>query len=117
MPGGHKFPFATGERRIIHQHTHADRRWIDIYELQGRTFLAIGQRFADINFLEASQADDVARAGMFDLDLLETGVGEEGGDRRAFAAAVAMNAHDRIAYADPAAHNPAQGNPAKVIIV
>ena len=67
VPRGDELSFATGEGRIVHENPHADRRRIDIHELQRRALLAIGQRFADVNFFKAGQPDDVAGAGMLGL--------------------------------------------------
>ena len=72
MPGGNKLSFPPGEWRIVDQNSHPDCRRINIHKLQWRPFLAIGQRFADINFFKAGQSDDVTGAGVFDFDLLQS---------------------------------------------
>ncbi len=77
MAGGNKFSFPPGERRIIDQNSHPDRRRINVHKLQRRAFFAIGQRFADKNFFKAGQPDNVTGAGMFDLDLPQSGVSKK----------------------------------------
>ena len=71
MPSGYEFSFAPGERGIVHQDPHPDSGRIDIDELQRRSFIRIGQRLANKNFLEPGDANNIAGAGMFDLDLLD----------------------------------------------
>ena len=61
---GDELPFAPGEGRVVDQNPHPDGGRIDVDKLQRRALLAIGQCFADENFLETGQADDVAGAGM-----------------------------------------------------
>ena len=100
------FPSRPANGRIVDQNPHADGRRIDVDELERRALLAIGQRLADVDILEATEADDVAGAGVLGLDLLQAGVGEKRGDIRAFAAAVAMNANDGVADRDAAANDP-----------
>ena len=78
---------------------------------------AIRQGFADINFFETSQPDDVADAGVLQLHLPHSGESEEPGDAGPLAAAIAVNANDRIADVDPTAHDAPQGDPAEVIAV
>ena len=94
MPCRHEFSFAPGKRRIIDQNVHPNRRWIDIHELKWRSFLAIGQRFADVNFLEPGQPNNVASGRMFDFHLLQSGVGKKSSDSGPFPSAVTVNAHD-----------------------
>src|SRR5713101_2605149 len=70
MSRRHKFSLATGKRRVVDENVHADRRWIDIHELERYAFFAVGQGFADVNFLEAREPNDVAGGGVLYFDLL-----------------------------------------------
>ena len=117
MPRGHKFSIPTRKRRIVYQDPHPDCRRIDIDKLQRRADLLVGQRFANVNFLEASETNDFARARVFSLNLLKSLVSEECRDRRAFATTVSMNANDRIADADAPTYYPAQRDTAEVIAI
>src|SRR5205814_7977913 len=117
VPRGHKLSFASGERRIVHQNPHPDRGRIDVDELKWRMFFPIGQGLADVNFLEPSQANDIADAGMLQLDLTHSGKGVEAGDAGALAPAIAVNANDRVTHAHAPAHDPAQRDPAEIIAV
>ena len=117
MAGGDELPFASGKGRIVDQDAHANRRRIDVDKLQRLALLAIGQCFADVNFLEAGEADDVAGAGVLRLDLLQACIGEERGDVGALAAAVAMDANDGIADRDATADDPPESDAAEVIAV
>ena len=83
----------------------------------GVTLFAIGQRFADVNFFKTGQADDVAGAGVLQLDLSHPGKGIKPGHVGALAAAIAMNADDRIAHADASADDAPKRDPPEVIAV
>src|SRR6478736_6306381 len=117
MAGGDKFSFTSGERRIIDQNSHPDCRRINVHKLQRCAFFTISQRFADKNFFKAGQPDNVTRAGMFDLDLLQSGVSKERRHRRALAFAVTVNANDRIAHVHAPAYDSAERNSSEVIAV
>src|SRR5439155_12954762 len=77
MPRRNKFSVATGKRRIVDQNVHANRRGIDIYELKRRTFFAVSKTFADVNFLETSEANDVAGSRVLYFHLLQSRVGKK----------------------------------------
>src|SRR5207237_9788643 len=106
MPCRDKFSFAAGKRRIVDQNVHANRRRIDIHELQWRPFLAIGQRFADVNFLETSEPYDVTGGRMLYFDLLQSRIGKKRRDCGPLPAAVTLDADDRIAHRTAAAYDP-----------
>ncbi len=74
-------------------------------------------RLADEHVLEAAQADDVARAGVLEFDLLHALVAEERRDVAALAAAVAVGHDDRVADAHAARQDAPVGDPAQVIAV
>ena len=70
MPCSHEFSVAPCKRRIIDQNLHANCWRIDIDELKRRALLAIGQCFADVNVLKASDPNDVTGARLLYLNLL-----------------------------------------------
>src|SRR6267378_3313825 len=110
----HLVAFAS---HLLHQNAHTNGGRIDIDELQRRALLPIGQRFTDVNLFKASEPDNLARAGVFRLNLLEAFVSEKCGDRSAFATLIAMNAHNRVTYGNPTADDAAQRDPAEIIAV
>src|SRR5207237_4833272 len=91
MPGSDKLSFAPCERRIVHQNTHSNRRRIDIDELQWCTLLPVGKGFADVNFLESGETDNLAGAGMVYFHLLKACVGKERRNRSALAPLIARS--------------------------
>src|SRR5712664_4972673 len=107
MTSSHKFPVATGKWRVIHQNTHPDCGRVDVDEFQRRVFFALSQSFANVNFFEAGNSNDVPGRRFLDLDLLETRVGENRGDGGAFWRMVPVQTNNRIANADSTADNPA----------
>ena len=117
MPRGDKFSFAPGKRRIVHQDAHANRGRIDIHELKRRPLFAVGQCFADVNFFETGQPDDVAGGGVFYFHLLQSLVGKKRCHCSPFAAAIAMNADDRVADRHATADDSAERDSAEVIAV
>ena len=117
VAGGDELSIATGKGRIVDQDPHPNGGRIDVDKLQRRALLAIGQGFADVNFLETGQADDVTGAGVLGLDLFQAGIGEERGHIGAFAASVAMNANHGVADRDATADDAPESDPPEVIAV
>src|SRR5438067_13537061 len=97
MPRRNKFSVAAGKRRIVNQNVHANRRRIDIHELKQRTFFAVSKSFADVNFLETSEANDVASGRVLYFHLLQSRICTKRGDTTTFPTAIARNIDDRIA--------------------
>src|SRR5438270_12392012 len=106
MAGGNKLSFPSGERRIVDQNSHPDRRRINVHKLQWRSFLTIGQRLTDKNFFKAGEPDNVTGIGMFDFDLLQSGVGKKRRYRRTPAFAGTVNTNNRIAHLHATAYDP-----------
>jgi hypothetical protein len=97
VSGSYKFSFPAGEGRIIHQNTHPDRRRIDVNELQGRPFLAVGQGFTDVNSSKLARpliAPALACLPPPAPALLR----KNGRDGGTFAALITMDANNRIAH-------------------
>src|SRR5205809_2117455 len=115
MPRRNKFSVATGKRRIVNQNVHANRRRIDIHELKRRTFFAVSKSFADVNFLETSEANDVAGGRMFYFHLLQSHVGKKRRHSSTFPATIAMNADDRVADRDATADDTPERNSSEII--
>src|SRR5437667_956989 len=113
----HKFSFAPGKRRIVYQNLHANRRRIDIHKLKRRPFFAICQGFADINFLETGQANDVAGGRVFYFHLLQSRVGKERRDCSPLMAAIAVDADDRVANYYATTDDAPERNSSEVITV
>src|SRR6266581_3699246 len=117
MSRRHKFPLASGKRRIVYQNAHSNRRWIDIHKLKRGALFSIGQCFTDISVFKSGQAHDFASAGLLGFDLFETGMGKERRDRSAFAISIAMKTDSRIANADAAADDPTESDAPDIITV
>src|SRR5207244_137146 len=79
------------------------RRRIDIHELKRHTFFAVDKSFADVNFLETSEANDVAGGRVLYFHLLQSRICKKRRDSSTFPATIAMNADDRIADRDATA--------------
>ena len=77
----------------------------------------VGQGLADVNFFEAGQADDVAGAACLISICSRPCVSEKSSHVRTFAAAVAVNADDRVAHGDAPADDPAQRDAPEIIAV
>src|SRR6266700_6252530 len=117
MPCRHEFSFATGKRRIIDKNVHPNSRWIDIHELKWRSFLAISQRFADVNFLETGHPNNVASGRVLYFNLLQSRVSKKRSHVRLFPATVAVDADDRIADRDAPAYDASERDAAEIIAV
>src|SRR6266446_1012903 len=117
MSRRHKFPVATGKRRIVYQNAHSNRRRIDIDKLKRGALFSVGQCFTDISVFKSGQAHDFASARFLGFDLFETGMGKERGDGSAFAISIAMKTDNRIANADAAANDATKSDAPDIITV
>src|SRR6266478_5904239 len=117
MPCRDKFSLAPGKRRIVDKNVHPNRGWIDVHELKRRSFLAIDQSFADVNFLKAGESNNFAGGRMFDFDLLQSGIGKKRGDGSPFPPTITVNADNRVASSDAPAHDASQRDAAEIIAV
>src|SRR5206468_12602125 len=117
MPRGNKFSIAAGKRRIVNQNLHANRRRIDIHELKRRTFFAVSKSFADVNFLETSEANDVAGGRVLYFHLLQSRICKKRRDSSTFPTTIAMNADDRVADRDATADDTPERNSSEIIAV
>ena len=94
MSRGYEFSLTAGKRRVVHKNVHANRRRIDVHELKRRPFFTICEGFADINFLETGQPNDLASGRVFYFHLLQSLVSKERCHGSAFAPAITLNADD-----------------------
>src|SRR5207249_3592638 len=117
IPCRHKFSFSSGKRGIVDQNVHANRRRIDIHKLKRRPFFAVCEGFADINFLETGEPNDVAGGRVFYFHLLQSRIGKKRCDCSALMTAIAMNADDRVANCDTTANDASERNSSEVIAV
>src|SRR5882724_1036340 len=117
MSRRHKFPVASGKRRIVYQNAHSNRRRIDIDKLKRGALFSVGQRFTDISVFKSGQAHDFASVGLLGFDLFESGMGKERRDRSAFAISIAMKTDNRIANADAAADDATESDAPDIITV
>src|SRR5713101_5960748 len=117
MSRRHKFPLASGKRRIVHQDAHSNRWRIDIDKLKRRALFSIGQRFTDISVFKSGKAHNFAGARFLGFDLFETGMGKERGDGSAFAISIAMKTDNRIANTHAAANDATESNAPDIITV
>jgi len=83
----------------------------------GARFLAIGQRFADVNFLETSEPYDVTGGRMLYFDLLQSRIGKKRCDCSPLPAAVTVDADNRIADCNAAAYDAPECNSSQIIAV
>src|SRR5580693_5234071 len=59
MPGSQQLAFASGQRRVVHEEVHLDRRGIDVDKFEGNPLFQIRQRFADRDLFKAGQTDNI----------------------------------------------------------
>ena len=55
MARGQELAFPAGQRAVVHAELHLDRRRIEIDEWQRLALLAVAQRLADVQILEAGR--------------------------------------------------------------
>ena len=82
---GHGAAVLAGERAVVDQEEHADRRLLDLERRQGdggRVELGRGQRVADGDLVGAGEPDDVAGGDLLDLAVLEAARDPQMGDAR-----------------------------------
>ena len=110
-------PVPAGERRVVDEEVHRDRRLFDRDEGQRRRVCWVGDRLADVDVLHAGDGDDVARRGLGDLDALEAVEAVDLGDARVFQCAVAAHDLHRAAELDAAARDAADAEAPEVLAV
>ena len=72
-------PSRPGERRGVDPERHAQRRRVDVEARQRARIGGIGERVADRHLGQAGDADDVAGAGLLDVDAVDAVRGLEAG--------------------------------------
>ncbi|MNN17044.1 hypothetical protein D3C81_1302130 [compost metagenome] len=110
--GGHPFPFASGERAVIDEERHLQRRLVDLQYRQSLRLVRIGNRFANINVLDPSDGYDIASSSFFDFHAAQALESEQLLDASGLLAAVACHNRHGLALANDAAVYPADGDPA-----
>ena len=80
--------------------------------MQRRTIFLVGNRLADKHVLEPAHADDVARAGFLEFDLLHALVAEECRHLAALAATIAVCNDHGVIHGDPAREDAPVGDAA-----
>ena len=71
---------APGQRRGVDAERHPQRRRVDVEPRQRPRIGRIGQRVADRDLGQPGDADDVARAGLLDVDAVDAVRGLQAGD-------------------------------------
>ena len=79
LAAGHVLALAAGERRGVDAERHAQRRRVDVEARQRPRVGRVGERVADRHLGQAGDADDVAGAGLGDVDPLDAVRGLEAG--------------------------------------
>ena len=85
--------------------------------MQRRAVFLVGDGLADEHVLEAAQADDIALAGVLELDLFHALVAEERRDLAALAPTVAVRDDHGVVHADTPREDAPVGDPAQVVTV
>ena len=72
MAAGHIFAFLTGQRRVIYDKVHCDRRLGDLLERNGFYVLRITDGVPDVDIRDTGNGYDRTDLGFVDCDLLQT---------------------------------------------
>ncbi len=119
LPRREVLAVAPRERRRVDAEEHRDRRLVDGDGADGLRRVRIGERVADVEALDAGDADDVARRRLVDLDPLQAGECEQ--LRQPVPefgrAAVVLDLRDRRVDLRAAAENAADADAADVLVV
>src|SRR5579859_7802809 len=115
MPGGDELAVHARERAVVDGELHLNGRRINGHERERRAVLGIRDGFADEDFLEAGQADNVASVGLLDFNALHALEMENGGGLGTGLLAVAVEADNGIPNLDFARDNFTEGNAPEVI--
>jgi len=116
MPGGDILAFLAGERAVVHQEHHRQRRFVDINGWQRFRVFRIGQRVADRKIIQTRDGDDVAHGGAFHLVTLQAVVHIQKTDLL-LALGVAMQDGYNLSGFHCAANHPPHGNFSHILIV
>ena len=79
LAAGDVLALATGQRRGVDPERHPQGRGVDVEARQRPRVGRVGQRVADRHLGQAGDADDVARAGLLDVDPIDAVGGLEAG--------------------------------------
>ena len=128
LAAGDVLALAAGQRRGVDPERHPQRRRVDVEPRQRPRVGRIGQRVADRHLGQPGDADDVARAGLLDVDAVDAVRGLEAGHRAAQGdrpagldrarRVVGLLAHDDdpLAGPDGPVPDPPDGHPADVLV-
>ena len=72
LPAGDVLPLSPGERAVVHDEVHRDRRLLHRDAGQPLRRIHRRERLPDLDRLEAGERHDVARGGLVDLDPVES---------------------------------------------
>jgi len=61
VPGGEVFALPAGQRAVVHEKEHRNRRFVDTNPGQGLRILQRGDRVADLDILHTGKGNDVSR--------------------------------------------------------
>ena len=117
VAGGDVFAFGAGEWAIVDGELHGDRGGVDRLIRKGFDAFTIGDGFADLDFVEASQADDIAGMSFVDLNSGHALVVENRADLPFDLGAVATFEDDLLCHADFTANDFAESDPAEVVAI
>lgn len=65
---GEKLSFSARKRRVVDAEEHRDRRFVHSHGVNSFGHVRVGDRIADIEVLDAGNADDIARGRLLDID-------------------------------------------------
>ena len=128
LAAGDVLALAPGERRGVDPERHAQRRRVDVEARQRARVGRIGERVADRHLGQAGDADDVAGAGLLDVDAvdavrrLEAGHGAGQGhrparlDRARRVVGLLADDGDPLARPDRAVPDPPDRHPPDVLV-
>ena len=115
LPRGHELAVPARERGCVDAEDHRHRGLVDRERRDGRRLLGVGNRLADVDVLDAGEADDVARGRGGRLDTLQSLERVQLRHGRSADGAVELADGNRVADLDRALEHAADGEPAEVV--
>ena len=110
LAGGDKLALLADQRPVVDADLHRDGRGINVDKGERLTGITVGDCFPDVDFLETADSDDVPGAGLLKLDLLESLVAEDRGDRLLFFLAVFVDGYNLLPHLYLAADDAPEGD-------
>src|ERR1700737_2963631 len=115
MPCGKELSFTPCQWGVVHKKIHLNGGRININKCERGSFLKIGKCFANRNLIKTGQTNDVACAGMFDFETVQTPISKKRGNTTPFAPSIFVHADNRVPNFHPSADDSTKRKASQVI--